>query len=695
MQKIPLTSLRGIGPSRAEILKTEAGIETVEDLLYYTPRRYVDRSCLKKICNCIPDEEITVSGTVTDIAIAGRSKKFLKVILDDGTGSIDGIFFGGIKYFQKIFNPGESVLFSGKIGKYRNLQIVHPEFDVIDDPSSAINTGRIVPLYRSTEKLRSNYFDSRGFRKIMKQATDEYLHLAAETFESDLLRRYNLPELSDALRLIHFPETFDQAEQARKRLAFNEFFFLLFYINLSRRYIRENTVKKKFELCMDDVTEFKDALPFSLTDDQQRCVEEILSDIQSPYPMNRLLQGDVGSGKTVVAIISIIAIAKAGYQVALMAPTEVLAVQHYNTFLKLADNRLTFRLLTGNTSASEKARVADELLNGDISCVIGTHSLLEDDVKFDNLRLIIIDEQHRFGVEQRAKLRRKGEDTDLLVMTATPIPRSLTMTLYGDLDVSLIRTKPSDRKSIKTLAFPVERLSGVYNSIRKYVNEGRQIYYVLPLIEESEKIDLKSATEVFNNLSQNIFPDLRVNMLHGKLKQREKDSVMNDFFQHRIDILVSTTVIEVGIDVPNASVMVIEHPERFGLSQLHQLRGRVGRGSHQSFCVLVYQDNLKDGSINRIKTMTETDDGFIIAEEDLKQRGSGNIIGIKQHGHAGDFEFADLAIDSDLIANARTEAKLFVEKINDMSLAFENFKSRNYLPLLQGIRKKRILSLLS
>lgn len=436
-------------------------------------------------------------------------------------------------------------------------------------------------------------------------------------------------------------------------------------------------------------------LPFQLTDDQQKAISEILNDMRSPYPLNRLLQGDVGSGKTIVAIAASIFSTGRGEQVAVMAPTEVLANQHHSTFSRLLPPGINLSLLTGSMSKKEKAAIYGRISSGEIDIIIGTHALIQEDVNFKNLGLIIIDEQHRFGVNQRARLRAKGASPDLLVMTATPIPRSLSLTLYGDLDTSYIRQKPLDRQPIITLSFPESRLKGVYNSIEKYMEQGRQVYYVLPLIEESENLDLKSAIETHDFLKKNIFPQRRVELLHGRMPKDDKERIMRDFTTGQIHLLVTTTVVEVGIDVANASIMVIEHAERFGLSQLHQLRGRVGRGRHQSFCILVYPENISYDSKRRIETITNTDDGFKIAEEDLRFRGAGEIIGLRQHGHSSGFEFAELENDIELILTARKEAEATISIDNIDQIMLRLKQGNDGSSLLKGIRTRRILALLS
>jgi len=694
-----VTALQGIGPKKALALKEEAGVETLEDLLYYIPRRYLDRSLFKLLKDCFVNDEVTVSGTIRNVAMAGNRKKFLEVEISDGTDSLTGVFFGGVQYFARLFSIGDNVIFSGKINFYRKKQMVHPDFDFIDDASGpgilAINTGRIIPLYPSTEKLKTMGFDSRGFRRAIKTALDSYRDGIRETIEADILRRHSLMGIREAVVAIHFPDSFEQAEQARRRLAFNEMFFHQYYLSLSRRYARESYRKKSTAVDGSKYRAFLSSLPFELTTDQKAAVETLYRDITSPGPMNRLLQGDVGSGKTVVAMAAITIVLEQGRQAALMAPTEILAGQHCENARKLMGESLRIELLTGSTPKNEKKRIYESVLSGGTDLLIGTHAIIQEGISFRDLGLIIIDEQHRFGVEQRSALREKSETADLLVMTATPIPRSLSLTLYGDLSLTSIRTMPANRLPVKTMFFSGSRLQGVYNSLEKYVSQGRQVYYVLPLIEDSDKIDLKSAMQVFEHLKNEVFPARRVELLHGRMKQQERDAVMERFKNGDIDILVCTTVIEVGIDVPNATVIVIEHAERFGLSQLHQLRGRVGRGNHQSFCVLISPDDISAESKTRIETIVSTNDGFTIAEEDLKQRGAGELIGFRQHGHGGTFEFADLALDMDLILYAREVAERLVSGIEDIHILWEQFRNRKYSPLLSGIRNKKLLTILS
>lgn len=689
--------LKGIGPRKAEVLKSEAGIETIEDLLYYIPRRYLDRSSFKPIRDCFVGEVVTIAGTIQKISPAGKFRKFLEVVVDDGTDTISAVFFGGFRYFEKAFSPGDFVLLSGKIDFYRKKQIVHPDFDFLDEESTikSINTGRVVPLYPSTEKLKGLGLDSRGFRKIIRIAIDQCLRDVEEPLEQSMLDRLGLIPIREALTSIHFPETIAGAEEARKRLSFNELYMMQYYLSLTRRRIREGVRNARKTSDESLYVEFVSSLPFTLTADQERSIGEISEALDLPYPMNRLLQGDVGSGKTVVAMAASLRVVGRGEQVAVMAPTEILSRQHFENFRTLLPSRIRVVLLTGSLPKGDKMSIHKGIAEGGADIVIGTHAVIQDEVTFRDLGLIVIDEQHRFGVNQRAKLREKGNSTDLLIMTATPIPRSLSLTLYGDLDVSLLREKPAGRSPVRTMSFPESKLKGVYKSVEKYVSEGGQAYFVLPLIEESEKMDLKSAIDEFNHLKGSFFSHRKIEILHGRLPSAEKESIMQRFKNGEIDILVSTTVIEVGVDVANANIMVIEHAERFGLSQLHQLRGRVGRGKRQSFCVLVHPDDISDDSKKRIATIVGLDDGFRIAEEDLKIRGSGEIIGTRQHGYASGLEFADLARDLELILSARREAEARVSAVSHAGEVLDGIRNGRLSTALKGIRTKRILSILS
>ncbi len=696
MHTIPVTSIKGIGPVKGRVLQEEAGIVTVEDLLYYAPRRYLDRSSIKRIIDTFAEDEVTVAGTIVSVKIVPARRRMLRVEITDGTDTLAGIFFAGLSFFEKIFVPGEFILFSGVIKVFRGKQIVHPDFDFLDDNSEykSINTGRIIPLYRSSETLRKSGFDSRGFRRLIRSALDLYREMITDPLDSNILKKYNMLPLKQAISGIHYPDTFEHIEKCRIRLAFNEVFFMQYYMAVSRIMISNRASKPSTGFDTGLLKAFIAELSFDLTGDQQKALEEITEDLGSTVPMNRLLQGDVGTGKTVIALASALIPVSAGRQAAIMVPTEILASQHYMTALKLLPPSVKCELLSGSMKKKEKDKVYASLSTGETHIVIGTHALIQSGLKFRDLAYIIIDEQHRFGVEQRAKLRSKGEDTDLLVMTATPIPRSLSMTLYADMDVSYLRQKPLNRNIIETLSFPESRIKGIYNSISRYISQGRQVFYVLPLIEESEKVDLKSAEETYVTLKENVFPQHRTALIHGRLSQNQKDEIMDLFRKGDIDILVSTTVIEVGIDIPNANVMVIHHAERFGLAQIHQLRGRVGRGEHKSFCILIHPDNISIEAQERIRILTENSDGFSISELDLKMRGSGQLVGTKQHG-LSDFEFTDLARDMDIIKSAKKEVDQIIKKHPPINSETGKIDNPHISEFMKGLRSKRILEILS
>ncbi len=653
----PLSRLRGVGAQKSLLLKNELGLTTYEDLLYYHPRKYIDRSELKRIADCRDGDSVTLLGKVLSSQMSFHGKKKLTVEISDGTASMSLLFFHSIKFFSEKLSRGTELLLYGKISFFRQRpQIVHPELDIIDPLSgktSSANTARIIPMYSSSGVLSKKGFDSRGFRNLLSQIILEMQPQIDDFISQSELHSLGLMGLEEALYHIHFPNSMEEAEEARKRLAFNEvFFFNAMLISMQGKYLPSRETPSSLKSA--EQSQFIEKLPFELTEDQKEAIKKINKLIKSHIPMNVLLQGDVGSGKTIVALSTAIPVMEEGFQVALMAPTEVLARQHYNTVKTFFGDKIKVELLAGKIPQKMRKTIEESISQGDTDIVIGTHALFQEKTEFHNLDYIIIDEQHKFGVQQRARLRQKGQDTNLLVMSATPIPRSLCLTQYGDLESINIKTRPKNRLPITTLAFPIERLRGIYNSIRKYVSRGRQVYYVLPLIEDSAEIDLQSAQSRFEDMEK-FFSSEKVAMIHGKMPSNEKEPVMEAFVGGEIDILVSTTVIEVGIDVPNANVIVIEHAERFGLAQLHQLRGRVGRGPHESFCILLHTNKISGKSKTRINTMTETDDGFKIAEMDLELRGAGQLAGTKQHGFHG-FEFTDIISDTNIIEEARNYA---------------------------------------
>jgi len=660
--------LKGIGPKRAAILKS-IGITTAGELLQYFPRRYLDRSCIIPINMIEPGREITVVGRVLVCqTIRGRRPRFV-VQIEDGTGFLQCVWFQGISYISRAFKQGDTVAFSGKATFYRSLQLVHPDFDKIfeEGEPDGINTGRIIPLYSSTEKLSRLGLDSRGFRRVIKTAISLVCSEIREVFPQTILSSFQLMVLPKALEQIHFPDNWETLSEARYRFKFEELFFLQLFLALERNKREKESKGISFVKTGDLTRRFISQLNFELTNAQKRVLREIHHDMKSQRVMNRLIQGDVGSGKTVVSLIAMLIAVENGYQAALMAPTEILAEQHFlGIHGQLEKLGVKVLLLRGGHTISRRKKIYESISSGDINIVVGTHALVQNDVEFKNLGLVIIDEQHRFGVMQRAKLMGKGINPDVLLMTATPIPRTLALTFYGDLDVSVIDELPSGRHPITTVWRRAQERAKIYSYIKDVVRRGEQVYIVYPLLEESEKIDLAAATQEYEKLSKDVFSDFNVGLIHGRMKPDEKEAVMNAFKSGDISILVSTTVIEVGVDVPNATVMLIEHAERFGLTQLHQLRGRVGRGPKKSYCILITSGKITEDGMKRVKALTETNDGFKIAEIDLQLRGPGELYGTRQHGELG-LRIADLVTDGEILNKAREAAFNLVMENPDLN----------------------------
>ncbi len=658
----PVQYLKGIGPRRAQFL-ARVGVETVEDLLGYFPRRYLDRSHVTKIRQIQTGQDVTVVGQILSFDIVrGRAPRFV-VLVGDGTGIVQCIWFRATGWIAKAFEIGETVAFSGRVTTYRGPQLVHPEFDKLSDKGDTdpLHTGGVIPLYPSTEFLVRCGLDSRGFRRIIRQALTSLSETIPETLNADILKRLNLSPIEQAMADMHFPATISALTRAQRRFKFEELFFIQLFLAQQRKR-RTLTVRGiAFHQVGEQTRKLVERLPFSLTAAQKRVLREIRSDMKRKHPMNRLLQGDVGSGKTVVALVSMLIAVENGYQTALMAPTEILAEQHFLTIHSwLEDLGIRVALLKGGQRSVQRREVLGGIQSGDVDVAVGTHALVQEGVDFRRLGFVVIDEQHRFGVMQRAALRYKGVHPDVLVMTATPIPRTLALTLYGDLDVSVLDELPEGRIPVRTVWRNDSKRQAVYHFIRDEVRSGRQAYIVYPLVEESEKLDLKAATEGFKILSEQIFPDCRLALLHGRMKGEEKEKVMRAFKSGDVDVLVSTTVVEVGVDVTNATIMMIEHAERFGLTQLHQLRGRVGRGSDQATCILMTEGHFTDEARKRIETMTSTTDGFCIAEVDLEMRGPGEFFGTRQHGELN-LRVANLATDGQILQTARDEAFRLVE----------------------------------
>jgi len=658
--------LKGIGPEKAKVLNS-VGIKTIEDLLYYIPRRYLDRSTILTVNKLKVGSTVTVIGRVEAFGMAKTRRPQFQVILKDNTGFIRLVWFSKLRWVKNLFEEDDLVVASGQITLYRGLQMVHPEFEIVSksdrkgSDEELIHTGRIIPLYPSTAELKKIHLDSRGLRRALKPLLDNLTNLLSETLPQRIVSDSNLLPLSKALKNVHFPEDLEMTDLARSRLAFDELFYLELMLALRKKRIhREKGIA--FQKPGNLVRSALKMLPFELTEAQKKVLREIASDMMSEDSMHRLLQGDVGSGKTIVALVAMLMAVESGYQAALMAPTEILAEQHYITIHQMLESLgVKTVLLTSSVVGTEREIILEKIAKGTAGVILGTHALIQKKVDFFKLGLVVIDEQHRFGVMQRAKLKQKGISPDVLVMTATPIPRSLALTLYGDLDVSVIDSLPPGRKTIKTFLYNENSKSEIYEFLEKELQKGHQAYIVYPLVEESEKADLKAATQSYEFLKKDIFPHRRLALLHGRIKSKERESLMQAFRDGDYDFLVATTVVEVGVDVPNATVMVIEHAERFGLSQLHQLRGRIGRGEDQSFCLLVANPPLSEEAQKRLKAMTSITDGFKISEIDLKLRGPGEFFGTRQHG-LPELKIADIVADAKLLYQARNWAFKIIEE---------------------------------
>lgn len=663
----PIEFLKGIGPQRADVLKKELGIFTYQDLLHHYPFRYIDRTRFYKI-NEINAELafIQVVGKIIDKGFVGekRARRFVAT-LQDSSGILELVWFQGHKWIEKSLTLGADYVVFGKASYYKQtVNMVHPEIESLAESTKELNTA-LQPVYSSTEKLKAFFLDSKGLMKAQRHLLSLAKPEIKENLPLSLLQKYVLPHRADALEQIHFPSNDKNLQRAQARLKFEELFLLQLKLMRSMQNRKQRSAGYVFEKVGECFNSFyKDKLPFELTGAQKRVIKEIRQDTVTGYQMNRLLQGDVGSGKTVVALMTMLLALDNGFQSCLMAPTEILAQQHFVSLSNLCeDSPVKVALLTGSTKAKARRELLATLAAGEIHILIGTHALIEDAVVFNNLGMVIIDEQHRFGVEQRAKLWKKSKQPPhVLVMTATPIPRTLAMTLYGDLDTSIIDELPAGRKAIKTIhQYDSQRLR-VFGFLKEEIAKGRQIYVVYPLIEESEKLDLKDLMDGYESIVRAFpQPQYNISIVHGKMKAVDKDFEMNRFIKGETQIMVATTVIEVGVNVPNASVMVIENAERFGLSQLHQLRGRVGRGAEQSYCILMSGNKVSTDARTRIETMVRTTDGFEIAETDLKLRGPGDLQGTQQSGML-DLQLADLAKDQIILQEARIAAQQILEE---------------------------------
>lgn len=667
-----LKFLPGVGPKKADILQKELDIKSMEDLLYYFPYKYIDRSRIFYIHE--------LAGNMPYVQLKGKISRFCKIgegrgarytaQLSDNTGTIELVWFKGIKYIEGKYKSTQEYLVFGKPNFFNgSYSIVHPEIEDCS-PDNEKRTVGLQALYNTTEKMKSAYLNSKNVQKIMFSAIQELRAITfSETLPAYLINQYNFSPLKQALINIHLPQSIELLNKAQQRLKFEE----LFYIQLSILRKSKQRGKSLKGLVFEKIghyfnTFYHEHLPFSLTNAQKKVIKEIRIDVGSGKQMNRLLQGDVGSGKTLVALMSMLIAVDNEYQACLMAPTEILSNQHFQGIKEMLNNLgVNVALLTGSTKKKERDLIHAQLQSGELHLLIGTHALIEEKVVFKNLGLVVIDEQHRFGVEQRAKLWRKNATPPhVLVMTATPIPRTLAMTVYGDLDISVIDELPPGRKPIQTYHYYDNKRNSLNNFLRKEIQQGRQVYVVYPLIQESEKMDLKNLQEGFEYM-QEAFPDCRISMVHGKMKPKEKEQEMQYFVSGETQIMLATTVIEVGVNVPNASVMVIENAERFGLSQLHQLRGRVGRGADQSFCLLISSYKISNETKKRLGIMVETNDGFEIAEADLQMRGPGDMDGLQQSGLPFNLKIANLAKDGAMLQFARDVALKILDADPDLN----------------------------
>lgn len=678
--QLNLTDLDNLSTKRLEALQAE-GIHNVLDLLEFFPRRYLDRSNTQQINHLQgAGEEITVAGKITQISMNGYGKKKrLEVYITDGHGTLKGVWFRGAGYFRRIFKEGETVAFFGQAKRYgKMISIAHPEVDKISNESDLEAFSRIVPIYPGSKNLSKARISSGMLQKWMRQIMNGIS--VSEFLPESLISDMELPERSQAFRMIHFPDSHNEHKRSLNRFKFEELFLFEMSMEKIHHTVKERGAGHVFsEAGTFTKHYFNEFLPFELTSGQKSSLSEIKNDVRSGKQMNRLIQGDVGAGKTIVAIGAILMALDNGFQAAFLAPTEILAEQHYRTLTEhLKELPINIRLLIGSQKKALRTDILTDIEGGNAQIVVGTHAIIQDQIRFHKLGLAVIDEQHRFGVKQRADLLNKGDHPHMLVMSATPIPRSLAMTVYADLDVSVIKDLPAGRKPIKTAIRSDKKRDDVMNFVHQEVKDGGQVYVVYPLVEESEALDLKDATAGFEKLKKR-FPELNIGLLHGRMKTEEKDAIMKQFISNEIQILVSTTVIEVGVDVPNASIMIIEHAERFGLSQLHQLRGRIGRGERQSYCILMPDVKVSKSGAFRLKTMEETNDGFRIAEADLKLRGPGDFLGTKQSG-LPDFKFADIVEDQFLLTQAKEMAHNLLDQDPDLNQPENADLSRVFTP---------------
>lgn len=654
--------LKGVGPKFEKRLNN-LGINNLKDLFYYFPRTYQDRSDFKEIRFIRPNEMVSIKAEVLDkdLIKRGKYKSVFKVTFTDGTDTLIGTWFNQ-SYLNDVFESGQKYNLYGELSKksffkYNKKEMINPTYEEIDNKNTIIHTGRVVPIYSLTEGLTQ-----KRLRYIIYRALKDHIHKITDFLPEYIIDKYNYIELKKAIFNMHFPQNRQIFVKARNRLAFQELFLLqIVMLKRKKEYKKVNGIKHhSFNEKMDY---FLDRLHFNLTDAQKKAWQQIKSDMEKKEPMQRLLQGDVGSGKTIIAVMSLIKTIENGYQGILMAPTEILAEQHYikiNKILKGFDYNVD--ILVGGVKGTERKDTIKRIKNSQADLIIGTHALFQNDIEYYNIGLIVIDEQHRFGVEQRYQLKQKGDNPDLLVMTATPIPRSLALTLYGDLDLSIIDEMPPGRKPVITTWRTEKSRSKIYNFVKEKIKKGEQVYVVCPLIEPSEELEANSVLEIKEILDKNYLSEFNVIALHGQLSSNEKNKIMSDFVNHKIDVLISTTIIEVGVDVDTANIMVIENAERFGLAQLHQLRGRIGRGQKQAYCIMIADPSTEEAK-KRLEVMTETNDGFKISEADLEIRGPGEFFGTRQHGIT-DLKIADILKDRKILAKANQEANQLTEIYN-------------------------------